>query len=59
MRAHVLLLADRSREDGGGTDADIASVLGIDTATVERVQKQCVLDGLEAALERKAQLNRK
>ena len=46
-------------EDGGRTDADIASVLGIGTATVERVRRQCVLDGLEAALERKAQLNRK
>jgi len=58
-RAHLLLLADRGREDGGRTDADIASVLGIGTATVERVRRQCVLDGLEAALERKAQLNRK
>ena len=58
-RAHLLLLADRGREDGGRTDADIASVLGIGTATVERVRGQCVLDGLEAALERKVQLNRK
>ena len=60
-RAHLLLLADRGREDGGRTDADIASVLGIGTATVERVRRQCVLDGLEAALERKApcELNRK
>ena len=58
-RAHILLLADRSRDDGGRSDADIAGVLDVGTATVERVRKQCVLDGLEAALERKAQANRK
>ena len=57
-RAHPLLLADRGREDGGRTDADVASVLCIGMATVERVRRQCVLDGLEAALERKVQRNR-
>ena len=58
-RAHLLLLADRGRADGGRTDADIASVLGIGTATVERVRRQFVMEGLEAALERKVQANRK
>ena len=58
-RAHLLLLADRSRKDGGRTDVDIASILDIGTATVERVRRQCVLDGLDAALERKVQLNRR
>ena len=40
-------------------DDDIADVLSVGTATVERVRKQCVLDGREAALERKVQVNRK
>ena len=57
--AHILLLADGDREDGGRTDADIASVLGVGTATVERVRKRCVEEGLEAAVERRKQVNRK
>ena len=58
-RAHILFLADESRPDGGRSDAEIAEVLEIGTATVERVCKRCVMEGLEAALERKVQVNRK
>ncbi len=58
-RAHILLLADTDRTGGRRRDADIADVLGVGTATVERVRKQCVLDGVDAALERKVQVNRK
>ncbi len=58
-RAHILLLADQDRAGGGRRDADIADVLGVGTATVERVRKPCVMDGVEAALERKVQVNRK
>ncbi len=58
-RAHILLLSDESRPDGGLSDGGIAEVLEIGTATVERVRRQCVMEGLEAALERKVQLNRK
>ncbi len=58
-RAHILLLADESRPDGGLSDGAIAEVLEIGTATIERVRRKCVLDGLEAALERKVQVNRK
>ncbi len=57
--AHILLLADEERKDGGRTDADIASVLDVGTATVERVRKRCVEEGLEAAVERREQVNRK
>ena len=57
--AHMLLLADEDREDGGRTDADIASVLGVGASTVERVRKRCVEEGLEAAVERRKQVNRK
>lgn len=58
-RARILLLADGARAGGGRADADIASVLEVGTATVERVRRQCVEEGLEAALERKVQKNRR
>jgi transposase len=44
-RAHILLQADV-----GGTDAAIAAALHVGIATVERVRKRCVEEGLEAAL---------
>jgi len=57
-RAPVLLLADTDRTGGSRRDAAIADVLGVGTATVERVRTPCVLDGLEAALERTVPVNR-
>ena len=59
IRAHVLLLADEGRSDGGFGDAEIARVLEIGVSTVERTRKRCVMEGLDAALERKVQANRK
>ena len=59
LRAHVLLLADEGRSDGGFGDAEIARVLDVGVSTVERARKRCVMEGLDAALERKAQANRK
>ena len=50
-RMHILLLADQDRAGGGRRDADW---LGVVTATVEWVRKQCVMASLDAALERKA-----
>lgn len=44
-RAHILLQADT-----GGLDAAIAAALHVGIATVERVRKRCVEEGLEAAL---------
>ncbi len=58
-RAHALLLADEGRPGGGLGDAEIARVLEVGASTVERVRRQCVMEGLEAALERKVQANRK
>lgn len=49
-RAGILLKADE-----GLTDAEIAEDLGVGTATVERVRKRAVLEGIDAALERKQQ----
>lgn len=57
--AHILLLADEDRGGGGGlSDADIATVFGVGRATVECVRKQCVLEGIGAALEPRKQVNR-
>jgi len=44
-RAHILLQAD-----AGAMDAAIAATLHVGIATVERVRKRFVADGLEAAL---------
>lgn len=44
-RAHILLQAD-----AGGLDAAIATALHVGIATVERVRKRFVEEGLEAAL---------
>ena len=52
-RAHILLLADRDRAEGGRTDTDIADVPGVGTATGGRVRRQCAMEGVEAALERR------
>ncbi len=60
--AHILLLSDEarpSRPRGGLPDSEISSVLGIGRATTERVRKRCVEEGIEAALERRQQVNRK
>ena len=40
-------------------DEDIARVLQIGRATVERVRRRCVEEGIEAALGRKRQVNRR
>jgi len=54
-RAPILLRTDISRDGGGLRDADIANGLSVGTATVERVRKLCVMEGLEAALVRTGQ----
>jgi len=58
-RAHVLLPGDGGRPNGGWTDARIADAPGTSVTTAERVRRQCVMEGLDAALERKVHSNRK
>jgi transposase len=53
-RARVLLLSDEARATGRKTDPEIAEVLGISEATVVRVRRRFVQEGLEAALNEKA-----
>ena len=57
--ARILLLSDEVQGDGAMKDGDIAGVLQIGQATVERVRRRCVDEGIEAALGRKEQLNRR
>jgi transposase len=49
-RAGILLKAD-----DGLTDSEIGEDLGVGHATIERIRKRAVLDGIEAALERRKQ----
>ena len=57
--ARILLLSDENQADGSMRDEEIARVLKVGTATVERVRRRCVEEGLERALGRKEQLNRR
>ena len=55
----ILPLSDEAHAEGAMKDEEIARVLQIGRATVERVRRRCVEEGIEAALERKRQLNRR
>ena len=57
--ARILLLSDENQAEGAMKDDDIARSLKVGTATVERVRHRCVEEGLERALGRKEQLNRR
>lgn len=52
-RAQVLVLSDEARPDGRKTDQEIADVLEISTATIVRIRRRFVQEGLEAALTEK------
>lgn len=51
--ARILLKADSGSEGPGWTDQQIADSLEVDPGTVEEVRKRWVLEGLEAALNRR------
>ena len=52
--ARILLKVDEDGPQGGLPDADTAAAVEVSIATVERVRRSFVEDGLTAALERKA-----
>ena len=56
--ARILLLVDESQEGGAMKDEDIAQALKVGSATVERVRRRGVEEGVEAALGRRQQVNR-
>jgi transposase len=57
--ARILLKADASEGGPAWQDQEIADALDVGTATIERLRRRFVEQGLEAALSRKKQLNRK
>ena len=57
--ARILLLSDESQPEGALKDGEIARFLKVGTTTVERVRRRCVEEGLESALGRKEQVNRR
>src|SRR3989304_4738410 len=50
-RARILLLADQAEGGPGKPDPEIVDALGCGRATVERVRKQFVEEGLEGTLQ--------
>lgn len=52
----ILLKADTARPGGGWTDAEISTALDVGIATVERLRKQFVEEGLESCLTRKTRV---
>jgi transposase len=53
VHARIMLKADSSAAGPGWDDAEIAEALDVGTATIERVRRQFVEEGLEAALSRR------
>lgn len=51
VRARILLLADQAAEGPAKLDPEIVAALGCGRATVERVRKQFVEEGLEHVLQ--------
>ena len=54
-RAQILLKADTSKDGPGWVDTRIAEAFDVSVAGVENLRKRCVLEGLDAAIERKKQ----
>ncbi len=57
--ARIMLLADINQETGGWNDANISEALNISVATIERVRQRFALEGLQSALTRREQKNRR
>ena len=57
--ARILLMSDEAQDGLPMTDEAVAKALKVGHATVERVRRRCVEEGLVAALNRKKQLRRR
>ena len=57
--ARILLLADINQKGGGWSDLRISESLNVGHATIERVRQRFVEQGIESALTRKKQQNRR
>ena len=51
--ARILLLSDENQSGGPMMDQEISRALQVGTATVERVRRRCVEEGVDAALGRR------
>ena len=51
VRARILMLADQTEDGPAKSDPEICDALGCGRATIERVRKQFVEDGLELTLQ--------
>ena len=58
-RACVLLLADTNQSEGGATDEAICQQAGVCSVTVSQIRQRFAENGLDAALYRAEQKNRK
>jgi transposase len=56
--ARILLKADVSHPDGGWSDSEISAALDVSVATIERVRKCCVNEGVEACLKQRRRAQR-
>jgi hypothetical protein len=56
VRARILLLADQSADGSSKADPEIVEALGCGRASIERVRKRFVEEGLDAALSPKPSL---
>ena len=54
-RAQILLKVDASKDGPGWIDTRIAEAFDVSVAAIENIRKRCVLEGLDAAIERKKQ----
>ena len=57
--ARILLQADINQKEGGWIDSQISKSLNIGHATIERVRQRFVEEGIESALNRRKQKNRR
>lgn len=58
MHAHILLKADESQEGPHWSDEQIQEAFGVGTATIWRVRRRCVEQGVDEALNRRPQPER-
>ena len=57
--ARILLLSDENQSGEPMMDQEISRALKVGTATVERVRRRCVEEGVDAALGRREQMRRR
>ena len=58
MHAHILLKADESQEGPHWPDEQIQQAFGVGSATIWRVRRRCVEQGVDDALKRRPQPER-